>query len=175
MDLLTTAETIVRIIKRGETPELIRELGKRLYSDDISLILRRDLSISPPRLRARIPIKIRPMQASDIPMIVSERPRRLPMLRADIPTCYIATTEDGALCHMVWLITHDQQERLKPYFKGELRRYDSDTIMLELSYTFEWFRGLGIQAERWRELPRWDWTTGRGGRSSMSSMTTSHL
>jgi GNAT superfamily N-acetyltransferase len=126
----------------------MRELAKRLYSDDISFILRRDLSVPLPRgLAAQIPIEIRPIQANDIPYIIAERPRRLPMLRADIPTCYVATTKDGSICYMVWLVMYDQRQRLHPYFKGELQRYHSDTVLLEFSYTFERFRGLGIMTE----------------------------
>lgn len=148
MNVLTRAETILRVIKRGEMQQLMRELGRRLYSDDISFILRRDLSVPLPRpVAAKIPIVIRPIQAPDLPHIIAERPRRLPVLRADIPTCYVATTKDGSICYMVWLVTYDQQQRLAPYFKGELKRYHSDTVLLEFSYTFERFRGLGIMSE----------------------------
>jgi RimJ/RimL family protein N-acetyltransferase len=148
MDVVTKAETILRIVKHGETPELMRQLANRMYSDDVAFILRRDLTVpSPHRNGAKIPINIRPMQPSDIPAIVVERPRRLPMLRADIPTCYLATTEDGSICYMVWMIRYEQQRRVRPYFKGDLQVYHSDTVLLEFSYTFERFRGLGIMTE----------------------------
>jgi RimJ/RimL family protein N-acetyltransferase len=45
---------------------------------------------------------------------------------------------------MQWLIQADQQDRLRPYFKGELAGYGNDTVLLEFAYTFERFRGQGI-------------------------------
>jgi GNAT superfamily N-acetyltransferase len=87
-----------------------------------------------------------------LPQIVAERPRRLPVLHESIPTCYVATAEDGSICYMQWLVTADQQRRLRPYFKGELAGYRNDTVLLEFAYTFERFRGRGIMASAMAEI-----------------------
>ncbi|HJU09547.1 MAG TPA: hypothetical protein VJ728_01655 [Candidatus Binataceae bacterium] len=141
------AKTALLMLRRGEKAEMLNELVNRLYSDDASYILRRDL-MRPlePRPAARIPIRIRPLETNDLPAIIAERPRRLPALRAGIPTCYVAVTSDGSLCYMQWLIQANQQDRLRPHFKGELAGYQSDTVLLEFAYTFERFRGQGIMA-----------------------------
>jgi hypothetical protein len=147
------AKTLLLMLLRGEKTEMLKELADRIYSDQASCILRRDLA-QPlvPRPRAKIPIRIRPMEPGDIPAIVAERPRRLPALRANIPTCYVATAEDGSICYMQWLIQADQQDLLRPYFKGQLAGYENDTVLLEFAYTFLRFRGQGIMGAAMAEI-----------------------
>jgi GNAT superfamily N-acetyltransferase len=103
-----------------------------------------------PRPAAKIPLQIRLIESSDFTEVIAERPRRLPALRANIPTCYVATTDDG-ICYMEWPIPADQQDRLRPFFKG-LANYESDTALLEFAYTFERFRGQGIMGAAMAEI-----------------------
>ena len=53
---------------------------------------------------------------------------------------------------MQWVIGADQQNRFRPYFKGELAAYDNDTLLCEFSYTPERFRGHGIMAAALAEM-----------------------
>src|SRR6267154_463251 len=139
---LTKLRTLLMVIKRGETREVVEELQERVYSDSASMILRRDLSkpLKPPA--AKLPITVRPMRESDLPRIIRERPRRYPVLLANIPTCYIAESDDGQICYMQWLVGPQDQGRLEPYFKGELKKLRADEVLLEFAYTFEKFRGM---------------------------------
>lgn len=138
--------TILLVAKKGEIKEIIQEAQQRVYSSATSLILRRDLSkpLKPPA--AKQPITVRPIRDSDLSRIMKERPRRYPVLRANIPTCYVAESTDGQLCYMQWLIGPDEQRRLRPYFKGELKELLADEVLLEFAYTFEKFRGQGVMA-----------------------------
>jgi hypothetical protein len=158
------AKTTLLMLLHGEEAEIFSELANRLYSDDTSYILRRDLARAlVPRPVAKIPFRIRPMEARDLPRILAERPRRLPALRANIPTCYVATTEDGSICYMQWLIRANHQDRLRPYFKGELAGYASDTVLLEFAYTFERFAAAASWRRQWPKLPSRDYCWARGG------------
>jgi RimJ/RimL family protein N-acetyltransferase len=155
MNLAVKTKTMLLMLSRGEMPEILSELANRLYSDDASYILRRDLARPlVPQPRAQLPLRIRPMEPGDLAEIVAERPRRLPALRANIPTCFVATTETGSICYMQWLIQADQQDRLRPYFKGHLAGYQNDTVLLEFAYTFERFRGQGIMGAAMAEIAR---------------------
>jgi hypothetical protein len=58
------------------------------------------------------------------------------VIREDIPTCYVATADDGSLCYMQWMVNWEQQKRLRPYFKGQLHPFHSETVLLEFAYTF---------------------------------------
>jgi GNAT superfamily N-acetyltransferase len=144
--MLGTITTVLLVAKHGEIQAIIQEAWQRLYSRSTSLILRRDLSkpISAPS--AKQPITVRPMHDSDLSRIMKERPRRYPVLSANIPTCYVAESTDGQLCYMQWLIGPDEQPRLKPYVKGELKELRPDEALLEFAYTFEKFRGQGVMA-----------------------------
>ncbi|MBV8775137.1 MAG: GNAT family N-acetyltransferase [Deltaproteobacteria bacterium] len=153
MNPFIKALTVGRIIRRGESRELLHELVKRAYANDVSYILRRDLQIPLKRHPvAKIPISIRPIHHDDVPLLIAERPRRLPVLGADIPTCYLACTANGSICYMQWLIASDQQQSLQPYFKGKLMRYGSDTVLLEFAYTPEKYRGQGIMADAMAQI-----------------------
>src|SRR5215469_4535661 len=114
-------KSLLLMLRKGEKSDILRELARRLYSDEASYILRRDLTRPPvPWPTAKIPIRIRPMEPSDLPALIRERPRRLPALQSNIPSCYLATAEDGSICFMQWIVPADQQNRFRPYFKGEL-------------------------------------------------------
>jgi GNAT superfamily N-acetyltransferase len=147
MNPILTVRTLGLVVRRGETRDIVRELTRRIHSDEVSYILRRDLAMPlTRRLTPKIPITVRPLAPGDVPMILEERPRRLPALSANIPTCYVAVTDDGSICYMQWLVGAEHQDRIRPFFKGELRVFHSDTVLLEFAYTFQRFRGLGIMA-----------------------------
>jgi len=143
-EVLARIRTIWLVAKRGEITEIIQGAQQRVYSNSTSLVLRRDLSkpLKPPS--SKQPITVRPIRDSDLSRIVKERPRRYSVLRANIPTCYVAESTDGQLCYMQWLIAPDEQQRLKPYIKGELRELLPEEVLLEFAYTFEKFRGQGV-------------------------------
>jgi RimJ/RimL family protein N-acetyltransferase len=153
VNLSIKAKTLLLMLRKGEKSDILTELGRRFYSDEASYILRRDLARPlVPRPAAKIPIRIRPMDPGDFEVLIRERPRRLPTLRSNIPSCYLATAEDGSICYMQWLIRADEQDRFRPYFKGELAAFDSDTVLFEYAYTFARFRGHGIMAAALAEI-----------------------
>jgi GNAT superfamily N-acetyltransferase len=150
--LFLRAKTMFLLAKHGEGVDIAREIACRMYSNDASYVLRRDLSIPFTRPSAKRPIIVRPIRDDDIPIILEERPRRLPVLCANIPTCYVATTEDGQLCYMQWLVGAADQEKIRPYFKGSFGRLNKDQVLLEFAYTFKKFRGQGIMAAAMAEI-----------------------
>jgi GNAT superfamily N-acetyltransferase len=153
LDIRVKARTALLMVRNRETSEIFRELAHRVYSQEASYLLRRDLAIPLiTRPVAKISFHIRPIESRDMEQILEERPRRLPVLLANIPTCYVAQTSDGSICYMQWLVTADQQNRLIPYFKGELADYGEDTVLLEFAYTFKRFRGAGIMSAAMAEI-----------------------
>jgi GNAT superfamily N-acetyltransferase len=145
-EILTKFRTVLLVAKRGEFKEIAEEARQRFYSNSSSLILRRDLSIPLEPPIAKLPITVRPIRDGDLAEIIRERPRRYPVLRANIPTCYIAQSNDGDLCYTQWLVAPKEQGNLAPYFKGQLNELRDDEVLLEFAYTFEKFRGQGVMA-----------------------------
>lgn len=132
------------IVRSGKFAKLARELAKRVFSNSESYLLRRDLTVPFQASAPKQPIEIRPISDSDIPAILSARPGRLLILRANIPTCYLAETASGEICYMQWLIGQSDLERFRPFFDGELKNLRKDEVLLEFAYTFEMFRGQKI-------------------------------
>ncbi len=131
--------TIFRMIRRGESGVVLKEFRDRLYSNETSMVLRRDLRQHHHAPPPKIPIRLRPMEL--------DGPRRLPVLMDNIPGGYVAVTEAGELAFMIWLIFSCEWPRFKRHFKGEIAEpLKADECMLEFAYTFEKYRGLGVMS-----------------------------
>src|SRR5216684_4373431 len=83
------------VIKEDGPQELVRHLAELFYSSRECYVLRRDLTV--PLVRrpeAKVPITVRPLEPSDVPEIIAERPSGLILgvLRAGLPQCYVALT-----------------------------------------------------------------------------------
>lgn len=142
--LLRTAVTMLRY---GDIVGPIREIRERVYSNETSMILRRDMWQSEPALRAKIPLAIRKLQTRDYGAIVRERPRRLPVLRSGIPDCYVVTTDHDEIAFMLWVIAAPDWLRFRPHFKGNIHWPPShDECLFEFAYTFRKFRGNGVMS-----------------------------
>jgi hypothetical protein len=138
------AQRFVLVVRSGKFAKLARELVKRVFSNSESYLLRRDLTVPFHAPAPKQPIEVRPISDSDIPAILSARPGRLLILKANIPTCYLGITENGQISYMQWLIGQGDLERFRPFFDGELRNLRKDEVLLEFAYTFEQFRGQKI-------------------------------
>jgi len=138
------AKTVYHLLSKGETRELIKHFKKHLYSVGSSLVLMRDLAVPHEPPQARVPITIRPMHPKDLEAVIAERPRRLPVIADEIPTCYVAVTGDGSICYMQWLIGAENMHRLAPYFSGSVPNLRRNEMMLEFAFTFPRYRGLRI-------------------------------
>jgi len=138
------AQRLLLVVRSGKFAALAGELSKRMFSNRESYILRRDLKVPFRPAPPKQPIEIRPIRESDKAEILKARPGRLAILRANIPTCYLAVTATGEICYMQWLIEPKHIERFKPFFDGELKNLGKDEVLLEFAYTFEKFRGQKI-------------------------------
>jgi hypothetical protein len=146
-----TKLNIIQTILRDEgLGELIRRIGKVVYSDVENYVLRRDLTVAlKVRPKAKIPINVRPLQPSDVPQIIAERPEGLilGLLRARLPQCYVAVTDRGEVCYLQWRIAAENKNRLRDFRLRHLYAFGDDTVLLEFMYTMKRFRGLKIMAE----------------------------
>jgi hypothetical protein len=138
------AQRFLLVVRSGKIAKLARELVKRVFSNSESYLLRRDLTVPFQAQAPKQPIEVRPISDSDIPAILSARPGRLLILKANIPTCYLGITDRGEISYMQWLIGQGDLDRFRPFFDGELRNLRKDEVLLEFAYTFEQFRGQKI-------------------------------
>jgi hypothetical protein len=138
------AQRFLLVVRSGKLIKLAQELVKRVFSNSESYLLRRDLTVPFHASASKQPIEVRPIRDSDIPVILAARPGRLLILRANIPTCYLAVTASGEICYMQWLVEPTDLDRFRPFFDGELNNLRKDEVLLEFAYTFEQFRGQKI-------------------------------
>jgi RimJ/RimL family protein N-acetyltransferase len=139
--------TVAGMVARGESHELTKRLINRLYANQTSLILRCNLRERSRSMTSKVPLNLRQVSEKDVPSIIKERPRRLPMLLEKVPTCYLALTNDGQPAYMNWVADRADWQRFRSHFTGNLHReLQNDECLFEFAYTFEKFRGLGVMS-----------------------------
>jgi hypothetical protein len=146
------SRTVPRMITRGHSRELLVEMGRRLYSDRRSYLLRRDMNVVFAAPKAKIPIVVRPARSDDHAAILQEIPIRLAALAASLATCYVATSGGGEVCYVQWLIDSSQNALLERAFVGLCPPLRAGEALLEWAYTFTKFRGLGIMADAMSQI-----------------------
>jgi hypothetical protein len=177
MSLYTKSRIIAKVTKQHGPRELVTHLAKYVYSNNESYVLRRDLTVPlSPRPRAKIPINVRLLESSDLSQILAESPSGLILgvLEEGLPQCYVAVTNDQEICFLQWLITPENRERIRAVRFREMHAFDDDSVMLEFSYTFRRFRGLGIMAPAValvaEQQPRARWAVTYVDRTNIASL-----
>ena len=149
MSLYDKLKIIGVVTKERGPAQLVAQLAKFAYSTSEVYVLRRDLAVPlKPRPKAKVPITVRPLETSDISQIEAEGPSGLltGIVRSGLPGGYVAVTENKEICFLQWLITPETRERIRKLRFRQMHAFDDDTVMLEFSYAFKRFRGLGIMA-----------------------------
>jgi hypothetical protein len=145
-------KTVPLLLAHGEAAELVTEVAGRVYSTRVSYLLRRDTAIPFTSPAAKIPIIVREIRPDDFPVIVSERPIRLPALESGLKTCHVATTENNDICYMQWLIDSSQNELIDREFAGLCPTLKQNEMLLEWAYTFKKYRGLAVMASAMSQI-----------------------
>jgi GNAT superfamily N-acetyltransferase len=138
--------------------EVVRKISFRIFSDTYSIGLQLDLTIKFDIPEAQIPLTIRPLRQNDIPKIFDfKNPSlfehdklnlvvRLEHIHANIPTCYVAVTNDDTPVFIEWLMGHTENKRIQAFFNEIFPLLSPDEMLLENAFTLPEFRGKGIMA-----------------------------
>ena len=141
---------------------LFKEIRRRLYSNTIYYIIRRDLTVHVDMFVPKIKLKLRELRKDDVPKLINiyeerlttqeilERIRILRMINSGIQTPYVVVTDDDHPCHLAWLIDSRENEKLKSFFCGAIHPLADNQVLYEFVFTLEKYRGLNIQV--WRSL-----------------------
>jgi GNAT superfamily N-acetyltransferase len=152
---LTRARDLSRLIVSEGPTKAWSAIRYRVYSDSISLGLRRDLDLPFDKPAAKIPITVRPLAATDDLSALDPEPdlpadealsrlvqRRL--LQSGLRVCYVAIAPDGKPCYMQWAIPAAENHRVRRVFGNLYPVLASDEALLEGAYTPTAYRGKGI-------------------------------
>jgi RimJ/RimL family protein N-acetyltransferase len=146
------------LFKSLNIADLFHKVKHRFYSQSLSYCLRRDLAIPIETPKAKIPISIRKLRASDISILLNlddpslsdqerrERTDRLVLLKEGVETCYVAVDQSDRPCYMQWLIGPNENLSLQRIFSGGFPWLESNEALLEDAFTPESHRGLGIMS-----------------------------
>ena len=147
----------MRLLRNGHYGIFFSELKTRLRSESYSFGLKRDLHQKFKSPKARIELDIREIKKDDVPLLLENsvdnpiNPRIIASqqahVNANIPTCYVAVTEDDDPCYMQWLFTNDQNDVIEEHFEGVFPRLKEDEALLEGAYGRLSYRGLRVMPE----------------------------
>jgi len=136
---------------------LLSHLIKRLYTNNVDYIMRRDLTLPIKTMELDSSLVLRELRMDDIPKLlessfsnhnnamVLDYLRLWHMLKADIKTGYVAVGADDQPRHACWLIDSKENMKLKKAFKGGLRPLRHDEVLFERFHTIEKYRREGLQ------------------------------
>jgi hypothetical protein len=143
---------------KGEWSAVAGEVRRRIYSDDLSYVLRRNLAVPIEIPRAKIPLTIRTLRAEDLTSLFPESSKALGteeakdaawrqyLLQSQIQTCYIAANENDLACYMQWLIGKEENAKIQQVEKGFAALLEGE-MLLEGAFTAHYARGQGIMGE----------------------------
>jgi hypothetical protein len=163
------------LLKSGRFSLVLRTIGRRLYSDHVSLGLRRDTTLPFRVPRPPLSLTVRPIEPDDVPLFVDvtgpevgrgsimDRAHAAYLMESGVRTCYVAVTREGHVCYMQFLIDPSQNETIRRLYGDLLPPLKADEALLEAAFSLERYRGRGVMlyvipelAKRARELGlRW--------------------
>jgi GNAT superfamily N-acetyltransferase len=160
---VTTLRSAISFLKdSGRDPEVMRHVLRaargRIASEQRATGLRRDLTVPHTAPEARIAISIRPLEASDVPVILEadrdrltaderwERSVRRRILESGAGTCYVAADQDDEPTYVQWMFTAADNPLVQRNFDGIFPLLEPDTVLLEGAFTPERHRGKRIMS-----------------------------
>lgn len=146
------------LLRQAGWRALAREVRLKTCSDTIVYQFRYDLNRGIPQPPAGGPaLRLRPYRTGDDAALFQpdaphseteqvEIRKRVRLLKANIPTCYVALTGDGSPCYIHWLFRSAQNEMVQEYYRGLSPVLAPDEALGDGVFVPERFRGKGIMA-----------------------------
>jgi len=150
---------VLSLIKNGKWSLIFNEAIRRFTSTEISYCLRRDLNLPFNITRAKIPIRIREMEVTDLEQLFDsdiinenseefkENLSRKLLLNSEIKQCFVAVDENDKVLYMQWLISHKENDKLQEVYRGGFAEINTNEMLLEGAYTLKSARGKRIMSE----------------------------
>ena len=160
----TLAHTAYQLLAEGRVADLGKRVASRLYGHCTSYGLRRDLEVPFAAPKAKIPIAVRKLIASDIPVLLPDqsgldaatswdiRVRRA-HLESEIPQCYVAVDQrNDTPCYFQWLMGPAHNAEIQAFFQESFPLLRPHEALLEGAYTPAQYRGMGIMPAAMAEI-----------------------
>ncbi len=156
-NIFTKIGYLISLIKQGELKFLWSGISKRLYSENLSYGLKRDLNIEIPTPPSLLKLSFRYCRDDDAPYFELDNNNH-GLVDKQINYCVVATKDDVPV-YRVWLMGASQNDKIKEFWGDSFPPLKANETLVENSYTVPKFRGFGIMpyamtkvAEKGKEL-----------------------
>jgi len=147
-------KTAFKMLKNRRFSQFINEIQRRLHSTSFVLGLYRDLNVLFEDPEAKIDIHIRHLKQEDIHLLMDNGQLKeddirlynyqMSLIKANLPTCYVAVNNYGEPCFMQSLIGSTHNDQIQTHFNGLFPVLKNNEALLEAAYMRPKFRGLRI-------------------------------
>ncbi len=121
---------------------VLKGIFDKLYSDKVSIVLRRDAKKENKTPRVFVKLSFRIFKKEDEKYFVNDY-ENIALIKK-LPYCYVAITEDDIPCFRIWLIDYHQNKKIKKYWGNSYPQLKPNEVFMESAYTTPKYRGLGI-------------------------------
>ena len=166
--------------------ELLDRCMRTVVLRRTSFGLRRDSATSWQAPVGKIPIMVRELTSTDIPLMLPEQLAtddrremaqinlRRKLLSQKIPRCFVAIDQRSSHpCFIQWAFDQSQNDFIADFFKGRFPRLNAGQVLLENAYTHPNFRGQGVMPVAMSLLA--DILVGNGAREIMTFVETTNV
>jgi hypothetical protein len=157
---------LVLLLKSRRPSLALKTIRRRLYSDHVSLGLRRDTTLPFRVPRSPLPLTVRPIEPNDVALFVDvtgpevnegsimDRVQAACLMESGVRTCYVAVTRGGHVCYMQFLIDPSQNETIRKVYGDLVPPLEADEALLEAAFSLERYRGRGVMLHAMPELAK---------------------
>jgi len=156
-NILRKIVLVINLIKQGELKFLWSGISKRIYSENLSYGLKRDLNIEIPTPPSLLKLSFRYCRDDDAPYFELDKHNH-GLVDKQINYCVVATKDDVPV-YRVWLMGASQNDKIKEFWGDSFPPLNTNEALVENSFTVPKFRGFGIMpyamtkvAEKGKEL-----------------------
>lgn len=134
----------------------LAEVRRFAWSDDETIVMRRDQTLVHPAVQAKIRFTVRRIGSAELRRVFEtappadavnelERKRRIELVDAGAAQCWLAETLDGRPCHLDLFVGPAEMASFMRHTRGVFPSVAEDAGFAEGAYTLEPFRGLHLQ------------------------------
>jgi len=160
----------LRLLRKGYHRPLLSRFRRWMWDDAVAFGLAYDPRVPVTARVPSAPVEVRPIRAEDVPAFTSLPPAGSPraealtrtnaraLIESGLRTCYVGVTDQGP-AYMQFLVTAEENDRLREIFGDLFPPLASDEGLLEFAFTLQQHRArpimptvllrlIGIAAER---------------------------
>jgi hypothetical protein len=164
-----------RLLRLSGLRPLALDLRRWVWSDDVALGLKRDLTRPHAPPPARVALDILPLddelarrlfdqQGLDPESLLDMEARRR-MWEDQIPKAFVAVDDTGDPCYVQWAIPGSESDLIREYFRGGFPELAHDEMLLEAAWARPSARGKRIMSEAMSRIAE---TAGTAHRSAIT-------